>query len=466
MLHLRFLGTYHVTFADGRAPAIDTAKSKALLAYLATENDRPHLREKLAALFWPEADQKAAMQSLRQALYTLRRQLQPASTPDQATASPHLTVTRQDVAFNFDSEYWCDVEQFTALIRAMQQHPHPQIETCPECVAGLEDAVELYRGDFLTGLTLPDADEFEAWRLARQEWYRAQMLRALLSLVSFYERRRNFGVAQRFMLRYLELEPWDEDAHRRLMRLYALDNQRTAALQQFEAVRHMLAQQFDASPAPETLQLLQETQSGKLYMANMLVWGLTYDTVEHPADPQGGGQVYLLGELAPKIISHQVQFVQSIFEARRYQNLGLKDVVLAGRVKCGIIPPIQDTDQIPIYRRFFSGGPTSMRAYRIYYLGPRDLAGNPLGGESIVLANMEVRFPIYKDFRGVTFFDAGNVFYKMKNTDLGQLKYGAGFGLRYQTPIGPIGLELAWPLNPIQSSRDTLQVIFNIGQSF
>ena len=262
MLHLRFLGTYHVTFADGRAPAIDTAKSKALLAYLATENDRPHLREKLAALFWPEADQKAAMQSLRQALYTLRRQLQPASTPDQATASPHLTVTRQDVAFNFDSEYWCDVEQFTALIRAMQQHPHPQIETCPECVAGLEDAVELYRGDFLTGLTLPDADEFEAWRLARQEWYRAQMLRALLSLVSFYERRRNFGVAQRFMLRYLELEPWDEDAHRRLMRLYALNNQRTAALQQFEAVRHMLAQQFDASPAPETLQLLQETQSG------------------------------------------------------------------------------------------------------------------------------------------------------------------------------------------------------------
>jgi outer membrane protein assembly factor BamA len=214
------------------------------------------------------------------------------------------------------------------------------------------------------------------------------------------------------------------------------------------------------------LQLLQETESGKLYTANMLVWGLTYDTVINPADPQGGGQVYLLGELAPKIISHQVQFVQSIIEARRYQNLGLKDVVLAGRVKCGIIPPIQDTDQIPIYRRFFSGGPTSMRAYRIYYLGPRDLAGNPLGGESVVLANMEVRFPIYRDFRGVTFFDAGNVYYKVKHTDLGQLKYGAGFGLRYQTPIGPIGVELAWPLNPIQPSRDTFQVIFNIGQSF
>lgn len=262
MLHLRFFGTFHVTFADGRAPAIDTAKSKALLAYLATESDRPHLREQLATLFWPEADQKAAMQSLRQSLYMLRRQLQPAPASDQATASPYLTVTRQDVAFNFDGEYWCDVEQFTALIRATQQHPHQTLQTCAECVAGLEDAVELYRGDFLAGLTLPDADEFETWRLARQEWYRTQMLRALLSLVSFYERRRDFGVAQRFLLRYLELEPWDEDAHRRLIKIYALDNQRTAALQQFEAVRRMLAQQFAASPAPETLQLLQEIQSG------------------------------------------------------------------------------------------------------------------------------------------------------------------------------------------------------------
>jgi outer membrane protein assembly complex protein YaeT len=214
------------------------------------------------------------------------------------------------------------------------------------------------------------------------------------------------------------------------------------------------------------LQLLQETEPGKLYSANMLLWGITRDTVDNPADPQKGGQIYLLGELAPKPISNQLQFVQSIFEVRRYQKLGPKDMVLAGRVKFGLIPPIQDTNEIPIYRRFFSGGPTSMRAYRIYYLGPRDLAGNPLGGESVFLSNLEFRFPLYQDFRGVTFFDAGNVFYKVKNTDLGQIKYGAGFGLRYQTPIGPIGLEFAWPLNPINPNTDKYQIIFNIGQAF
>ena len=214
------------------------------------------------------------------------------------------------------------------------------------------------------------------------------------------------------------------------------------------------------------LELLRETESGKLYTVNMLLWGLTRDTVDNPADPQKGGQFYLLGEYAPDVISPQVQFVQSTIEARRYQNLGPKHVVLAGRVKFGLIPPIQGTEQIPIFRRFFAGGPGSMRAYRLYYLGPRDLAGNPLGGESVFLTNLELRFPLYGEFRGVTFVDAGNVFYKLKNTDLGQIKYGAGFGLRYQTPIGPIGLELAWPLNPIDRKNDTYQLIFNIGHSF
>ena len=214
------------------------------------------------------------------------------------------------------------------------------------------------------------------------------------------------------------------------------------------------------------LQLLQSTEPGKLYSVNMLLWGLTRDTVDNPADPQKGSQIFVLGEFAPKLISRQLQFVQSTLEARQYQNLGLKNFVLAGRVKFGLIPPIEDTNDIPIYRRFFSGGPTSMRAYRIYYLGPRDLAGNPLGGESVLLSNFEFRFPLYDNFRGVTFFDAGNVFYKVKNTDLGQLKYGAGFGLRYHTPIGPIGLEFAWPLNPINRETDKFQIIFNIGQAF
>ncbi|MBM4288843.1 MAG: hypothetical protein FJ135_12025 [Deltaproteobacteria bacterium] len=224
------------------------------------------------------------------------------------------------------------------------------------------------------------------------------------------------------------------------------------------------ARPFNVSDA--ALQLLRETRPGKLYEANMVLWGLSRNTIDNPAEPQKGGQVFFLGEWAPALISPKLQFVQSNLEVRQYHNLGPKNVVLAGRIKFGVMPPIQDTDQIPIYRRYFTGGPTSMRAYRNYYLGPRDEAGNPLGGESIFISNLEVRFPLYEDFRGVAFFDAGNVFYKVKDTDLGQIKYGAGFGLRYQTPIGPIGVEFAWPLNPINRERDKYQIVFNIGQTF
>lgn len=263
MLNLRFLGTFHVTFSDGYEPTIGTAKAKALLAYLVTESDRPHLREQLAALFWPEADQKAALQSLRQALYALKRQLQPVSPASSSEDLPSLTITRQDVAFNFDSDHWSDVAMFTAFMRTVQQHVHQRLDACPECIARLEEAVDLYKGEFLTGLSLPDADGFEGWRLSRQEWFRAQTMRALGTIADFYERRRDYGAAQRFLMRLLDLEPWDEESHRRLIRLLALDNQRTAAIQQFESTRRLLEQELGVEPSPDTVQLVQRIQRGE-----------------------------------------------------------------------------------------------------------------------------------------------------------------------------------------------------------
>lgn len=236
MLHLRFLGTVHLTFSDGREPAIATTKAKALLAYLVTESDRPHLREELAALLWPEANPKAAAQNLRQALYELRRRLTfpPQTASSGEIHSSYLTVTRQDVAFNFDSDYWCDVETFRALMAAVHQHSHQHPSTCPTCAARLEEAIALYRGDFLAGLSLPDAEKFEEWRRLRAENFRTQTLLALKTLVEFHERRRNYGAAQQFLLNYLELEPWDEEAHRRMMQLLVVSNQRLAAMEQFK----------------------------------------------------------------------------------------------------------------------------------------------------------------------------------------------------------------------------------------
>jgi len=217
---------------------------------------------------------------------------------------------------------------------------------------------------------------------------------------------------------------------------------------------------------PETLVLLNATEPGKLYTASMLLVGAARNTVDNPIDPQKGSFVSLAGDYAPEFLGSNLQFGRAVTEGKYYQGLGLKNVLLAGRVKFGIIEPTERTTEIPIYRRFFSGGSNSVRGYRLDYLGPRNISGDPIGGNAVLEGNLELRFPLYKNFRAAAFLDFGNVFLKVKDIDVGQLKYGSGFGLRYQTPIGPLGVDLAFPLNPINPHKDKYQIYFTIGQAF
>jgi outer membrane translocation and assembly module TamA len=173
-----------------------------------------------------------------------------------------------------------------------------------------------------------------------------------------------------------------------------------------------------------------------------------------------------VGEVAPDFLGSNLQFVRTTLEARRYQGLGQKNFVLAGRLRVGLMEPIQATTDIPIYRRFFSGGYNSVRGYRLDYLGPRDISGSPIGGNALLEGSLEARLPLYKDFRAVAFLDFGNVYLNIKNIDLGQVKYCSGLGLRYATPIGPIGVDVGLPLNPIDPHKDKYQFYFSIGQSF
>lgn len=266
MLYLHFLGTFHVTLEDKREPTLETVKAKALLAYLAMENARPHLREQLATMFWPESDQRAAHQNLRQALYVLRQQLhlQQDGDAETDTDSAYLTITRQQVSFNTSSAHWIDAVRFSELVRSTQAHIHRRLDACPQCVGRLEAATELYAGDFLSGLTVPDAVNFEAWRTARQESLHRDALVAFEAVASYYERRSEMEKAHHFFARRLDLEPWDEETHRRIMRLLMRDSKRSAALQQFELCQHILKTEFGLEPAPETLALLAQIQAGTL----------------------------------------------------------------------------------------------------------------------------------------------------------------------------------------------------------
>ena len=216
----------------------------------------------------------------------------------------------------------------------------------------------------------------------------------------------------------------------------------------------------------ETLAILTQTTAGKLYRASMLIGGLRRDTTDNPVDPRRGSLLAWTGEAAPNFFGSNLQFLRTVIDARRYQGLGDTNFVLAGRLKFGFIQPIQGTNQIPIFRRFFAGGYDSVRGYRFDYLGPRNAAGLPLGGEALTEGSLEARIPIYKDFRAAAFIDFGNVFLTIPDFNLGQLKYSSGVELRYMTPIGPLGVGIGIPWNPINSHKDNYRVYFSIGQAF
>jgi outer membrane protein assembly complex protein YaeT len=219
----------------------------------------------------------------------------------------------------------------------------------------------------------------------------------------------------------------------------------------------------------ETLIRLQGTEPEKMYRASYALLGLRQDTTDSHIAPQRGGILNLANEYAPTFLGSGLQFVQSVLDWRRYQAIGKSKFVVAGRLKFGLIQPIESTTQIPISRLFFSGGANSVRGYKLNYLGPRNLSGDPVGGETVLEFSLEGRFPlpIYEKIGGVLFIDAGNVFSRIHNLDLGQLKYSPGFGLRYLSPIGAIGVDIAFPTNRINYQQDSpYQIHFSVGYGF
>ncbi|MCE7985208.1 MAG: hypothetical protein DYG89_28890 [Caldilinea sp. CFX5] len=251
-LTISLLGGFSVTAAGEARTAFAYDKVRGLLAYLVVEADRPHRRDWLATLFWPDQARRSALQSLSQALYQLRRAL-----GETAGATPYLLTTPQTVQFNTHSDFWVDLHEFTQRLDACTGHTHTHLYTCADCLARLAQAVALYRGHFLAGFSLADSPEFDEWTLLQRERFQRLALDALRTLTTAYERQGVYDQALRYGQQWLALDPWQEEAHRALMRLFAASGQRAAALTQFATCRRLLADEVGAEPAAETVALYQ-----------------------------------------------------------------------------------------------------------------------------------------------------------------------------------------------------------------
>ena len=124
----------------------------------------------------------------------------------------------------------------------------------------------------------------------------------------------------------------------------------------------------------------------------------------------------------------------------------------------------------PIFKNFYAGGIGSVRGYAGSSLGPRALNGDPLGGTTRILANAELQFPFPgsgsdRTLRWFTFVDGGNVFAEGAKVELSQLRYAAGVGISWVSPIGPLKLSYGKALNAKPGDR-TEGIQFQLGTGF
>jgi translocation and assembly module TamA len=188
-----------------------------------------------------------------------------------------------------------------------------------------------------------------------------------------------------------------------------------------------------------------------------------YDRRDDPTDATEG--YFLSGELRPFLVSQTgANGVYSLFEARAYRALDPdRRLVLAGRAKIGSIEGAAPAETPPDLL-FLAGGGASVRGYEYRDIGVR-IAGAPVGGQSLLEASAEIRYRLTPSIGVVGFTDVAYVSRGGMPDSDGELAIGAGAGLRYQTGIGPIRLDVATPLrNTEGQSRFALYV--GIGQAF
>ncbi|MBZ5521706.1 MAG: BamA/TamA family outer membrane protein [Acidobacteriia bacterium] len=227
------------------------------------------------------------------------------------------------------------------------------------------------------------------------------------------------------------------------------------------------------------------------------------DTRDDPTDSHKGAFLTVDTGVASRIFGSQASFSRLLMQNSSYYRFHRKRWVFARSTRIGFEKPFSSTDFIALPERFFAGGSNSHRGFGINQAGPRDLkTGFPLGGEAILVNNLELRTPplplplVGNDLSAVVFHDMGNVFatagdiadsfFRYSQPDRSTcttpgtqtcsfnfMAHAVGVGARYRTPVGPLSFDMGYNLNPpvfpvglgFQKLR-RFNFSFSIGQTF
>ncbi len=236
--YIELFGGLRLDRADRQIVRFRTYKTAALLAYLAFYQDKPHSREVLSALFWPNGEDSRL--SLRVALGSLRRQLEPPGAPNSSV----LIAARACVHLN-SAAVRTDVGEFEAALKtAAASAPSERVQR-------LLCAIDLYRGELLPGY-------YEDWIGPERERLADAYRGALHQFCSLLEAASDVNTALEYAHRAVIAERFQEEGYVTLMRLYRKAGRFADALRQYEHLKQVLKDELGASPTPTTRRLAEE----------------------------------------------------------------------------------------------------------------------------------------------------------------------------------------------------------------
>jgi len=165
-----------------------------------------------------------------------------------------------------------------------------------------------------------------------------------------------------------------------------------------------------------------------------------------------------------------LKFTRSRYQITYYRPL-LGKLVLGANARINFAEGYSG-DTLPVFERYFLGGPTTLRGFTIQDIGPKDLTGNPVGGSKALLLNLETQYPFTQSIRGFLFYDRGNVYGNgpimtttTKNFDLAEMRHSIGAGFRFISPFGPMGFAYGIKLDR-RSGEASGQFHFSAGSAF
>jgi len=242
-LRVELLGGFRVTVGGRVVPEEEWRQRKpaAVVKLLALAPGHRLHREQVMDVLWPDLDPTAAAANLRKAVHHARHVL-------DSEHGAHLVASAGELLCLPSERVWVDVDSFRAAVARARRSGDPD---------AYAEAIELY-GEGL----LPE-DRYEEWVIERSDELQFEFVTVLEELASMLEAHGDLDGATRVVRRLVAEEPSREEAHARLIRLYALAGRRGEALRQYEKLCELLGGEPGTEPSPETQRLYEEVRSNQ-----------------------------------------------------------------------------------------------------------------------------------------------------------------------------------------------------------